>query len=172
MRLARLGVVKLALLLCAVVVVAGVGAACGSTPSGEEALLDLFQIVVEERPHDPDSWSGLADARLLNNDVDGAIEAQQRAATLDPSNLDRVVALGQLYDQAGDAEAALSALENFTERNPTNAEAFRDLGSRAAQAGRTDLARLAYQTFLRLDPDNPDADLVRDAIAELGDSGP
>lgn len=148
------------------------GGGGSSSAHGGEDFLGPAQVLVEERPRDPDAWSELADARLLSNDVDGAIEAQQRAVTLDPRNLDRATTLVQIYTQADDAEAALSAIETFTERNPTNAEAFRLLGTLAAQAGRNDLARLAYQTFLRLAPDNPDADLVRDAIAGLESGAP
>lgn len=137
----------------------------GSSPQGD--LLDDARARVEREPNSADAYDDLASAYAANDRLNEAVDAAEKAVELEPASYQRITTLISIQIRAGQTGAAITTLQDFTRDNPEHAEAFLQLGQLAEGAGREDLAGLAYQRFVTLAPDDPNAQDVRNRLAEL-----
>ena len=122
----------------------------------------------------PDSYAvqlALGQALRAAGDLDGALAAFDRAATLVPVATGSDSAHMLLTETAlekGDKPRAMQQLAKLLTHDHTDAEAARRLAELASTAGDTKLARMAYERVVMLDPFDaaPHTALGRIALAE------
>ncbi len=79
---------------------------------------DLLRKAVAANANLPVSWNTLGVALYQTKDVAGALDAWERAASLDPRQYDALFNLGLVAFEAGDRERAKSALRRFVATAP------------------------------------------------------
>jgi Tetratricopeptide repeat len=138
-------------------------------------------------PKDAAAWTKLAEAYLarsssqaqgstalaadLNNAAIAyakadALLAKQKGKAARQQRLLVLQALAPVYSQLGDAQSAARVYGDITGLTPKDPQAFFSLGSAAITAGDTSTALLAFTRYLQLDPKSPDAQAVKDWIAQ------
>ena len=106
-------------------------------------------------------WTGTVAQTLgtiyyqIKQDNDAAVGMFQLAFQLDPTNLDCLTMLGDIYTEQGNFEAAISAYRQIIAREPDNADCYNYLGYLLWQLDKNDEAIIAYQKAIDLQPDNP-----------------
>ena len=103
-----------------------------------------------------EQWYDMA-CELEMSSVDSAIDAYERAVTLDPKHADAHVNLGRLLHEQGNAAAAEAHYRAAVEADPHHETAAFNLGVALEDLGRVDDAMRAYAMAIDLDPNNADA---------------
>lgn len=99
-------------------------------------------------------WISLSKARLMEADLDGAVDAAERAVSQRPTDADRWRHLGTCRAATSDLDGAVDAFGRATDLRPSDAAAWRQLG--AAFLARRDFgsAGVATERACALDPDS------------------
>ena len=118
----------------------------------EDSLAQLA-IARKLRATDPVLMDMEARAHLAAKRWPDAIAAAKQALDLAPKT-ERLVALAQLYWNAGQKEQAIAALQNWVELKPDDAAAQIAFASQLLEAGRVDEALQHYDAAARLQPNN------------------
>jgi tetratricopeptide (TPR) repeat protein len=115
---------------------------------------------------------GRANLLLGEGDVDGAIDALQKAIQLDPDAEDLRFMLAEIYSETGRLKEAKRTIEDILIRNPESVKAHQVLGSVALGEGQPDVAADHFRKVLELDPDNQLMALkLSIALVRLGETG-
>jgi uncharacterized protein (TIGR02466 family) len=101
-------------------------------------------------------WVALGDGCLAARRFQAAIDAYQRAATLDSSSPEVAARLGAALQAAGRVEEAASCYRKALERSPESGLLHYNLGTALKALHRFDEAVVEYRQAVRLVPDNPD----------------
>jgi Flp pilus assembly protein TadD len=112
----------------------------------------LCETILARRAGDPVALHLLGAARHRLGDVQGAVHALTRAATLDPRNAEVHANLGAALRAAGNAAAAIESLRRAVALRPDAVPARYNLGNALAQLGRHEEAIAAYRNAVTLDP--------------------
>jgi tetratricopeptide (TPR) repeat protein len=102
------------------------------------------------------AWSLLAEARDVNGDSDGALQAARQAIRLDPHSTAPYLALATLAEHRGDDEEALQHLRRAWGIAPADVGLLLRVASAAERAGQPADARLALERAVEVNPDSPD----------------
>jgi tetratricopeptide (TPR) repeat protein len=117
-----------------------------------------------------ESWKaiGEAGARLIERDLDGAMEAANRAVAADEGNPYAHYQLAIVAAQRDDWGRSLQALERSIELKPDFAYAHYYAGQAAQRVGETAKSADHYRAFLRLAPDAPERPSVQSLLRTIG----
>ncbi len=99
------------------------------------AAVQRLEIVLEKNPSNPVAWTRLAEARAKGGDLEGAAEAQRRAAALRPSSEFSQLALGDAELRIGNRASARAAWRRAVAVDPRFASAWARLAVLARQDG-------------------------------------
>ncbi len=91
----------------------------------------------------------------VNHDVDAAIDAFTLASELDPTNLECLVMLAELYFEQGNMQGALDLYQVIQQCDPENPDCHNYVGYLLWQMDRNDEAIQSYNLALNHDPNNP-----------------
>ena len=144
---------------------------------GSEALIDgdyaraaeEFHLATEDLPNDARAWSGLAKALVrLGQDAD-AIDAYERALTINPQDAKVLQSMGELQLRLSRHEEAESNLRQALRLDPALADAQVSLAELLLATERGDEAIAAYDAALSIDPNDRDILISRsEALMNLG----
>jgi cytochrome c-type biogenesis protein CcmH len=152
-------------------------AAANMTPEQRQAMIhsmvDQLAAKLQSAPDDLAGWMRLAKAYSVLGERDKAADAYERAAKLDPKNVD--IPLGEVDALlTGDAldqslpDRVVALLHRIETLSPQQPEALWYLGLAAAQAHQPDQAAGYWQRLLAaLPPDAPERKTVTDALATV-----
>lgn len=117
-----------------------------------------------------ESWKAIGEAgsRLIERDLDGAMEAANRAVAADEGNPYAHYQLAIVAAQRDDWGRALQALERTIELKPDFAYAHYYAGQAAQHVGETAKAAEHFRAFLRLAPDAPERAAVQSLLRTIG----
>lgn len=117
-----------------------------------------------------ESWKAIGEAgsRLIERDLDGAMEAANRAVAADEGNPYAHYQLAIVAAQRDDSGRALQALERTIELKPDFAYAHYYAGQAAQHVGETAKAAEHFRAFLRLAPDAPERAAVQSLLRTIG----
>lgn len=107
-----------------------------------------------------DAWTSTVAQTLgvlyyqVKQDLDAAVAMFQLAFQLNPSNLDSMAMLADLYFEQGNLESAIGAYKHILTYEPENAECYSYLGYLLWQMDKNDEAIEAYQTAIKFDQKN------------------
>lgn len=124
----------------------------------------VIEMRAELYPQDIDAQLDLAEVRLYQDDLDGAIAALERALELDPTRGELLQRLGDLHRRLGHFTEAEESYRGYQDRVPDRPEPLLSLGRLRLAVGDHDGAHQSYERALLLDPDNVD---ILVALAEL-----
>ena len=113
-----------------------------------------------EYPDNSRAWMLVGNLALDQGDYSRAIEAQTRAAALDPTQATYYHVLGVAYLQSGRAEEASAALEQALALDPRSFATNISLGQARSQLGWTRAARAAFKSASRAEPSRPEPYLM------------
>ena len=117
------------------------------------AVLDMW---VRLYPHDIDALSQQALYRKIRQDLIGAVASYERILDIDPSRIQILDDLADLYTQLGDHQKAERCLKRYVTVHPTRAEGYKDLADFYSGIGRLDDARDAIEQALLIEPEELD----------------
>ena len=117
-----------------------------------EEAAQAYRTAAEANPDDFESWNNLGNVRFAQNDLDGAIEALDRARLLRPDVLPIYSNLSEVLARADRREARQTLMRDAASRAPTNADVLAELGLAEAGAGDLAAAQDAFRAALALDP--------------------
>jgi tetratricopeptide (TPR) repeat protein len=122
------------------------------------------------REQGDESWKaiGEAGAKLLARDVDGAMEAANRAVAANGGNSYAHYQLGIVATRQNDWTRALEAFTRAIEVKPDFAYAHYYAGQAAQRVKQTSKAVEHYTAFVRLAPDAPERAAVQSLLRTLG----
>ncbi|MEM9290191.1 MAG: tetratricopeptide repeat protein [Acidobacteriota bacterium] len=144
------------ILVC--LIAAGALAAMTHAPPNLAKALEVQQQLVTERPNDPQVYNDLGNLLLLDQRVEEAELAYERAVELDSTRPTPHFNLALLYQRRGDTEQALETFQKVIELEPRYAWAHFQIGSiLERQSGAKDEAVEAYGRAFALDPDLADS---------------
>lgn len=102
----------------------------------------------EEEPAPPVSEGAVQNVQDISR-----MEAQYKdAIAKDPKNFDAVVALGNIYYDAGQAEKAIDIYQKALEINPSDVNVMTDMGTMYLKVGNYDKAIETFRKSLSIDP--------------------
>ena len=138
----------------------------GVIQSGEE--IRLLQEAVKRDPENGDAWIRLGNILMDSSRFDEAIEAYQKALAIDPKNVDVRVDLGSCYRKAGKPDKAVEEYRAALKLDPNHLNGHKNLAIVLAY-DLHDRAQAVkeFEKALALAPNAPDADRLRQVIAEL-----
>jgi Flp pilus assembly protein TadD len=113
-----------------------------------------FLAVLEKESEETMAWFGLGLARLAQANLEGAREALERAAELDPESPAPRSALGAVYDRLGRHGLAQGQLERALELDPNDVAVLNNLGISYLLAGRAPKAEELFRRAVELDWDD------------------
>lgn len=124
-----------------------------------DAAVEAYDHVVRLAPQDFESWNNLGNARAATGDLQGSVDALERAMALDPqappTRLNLALALRSV-DRADDAEALLKrTAEDF----PDDARALHELYVQYKKEARQEDAIAAIEAAVARDGDNANLQL-------------
>jgi tetratricopeptide (TPR) repeat protein len=127
-----------------------------------------YQAVLAEDPDNTDAHLGVANAHMMNRDIDAAMAEIEKINVSDISDPVVFYNIGSLlFDQGQSAEAA-TYYELALQRNPNFADAHMQLALCMIQQGQMDEAKPHLEKVIELDPDSPNAALAQDFLNSLG----
>ena len=103
-------------------------------------LRELFDVLIEQYPHEHDIHSLYALYLASSKDYEGAAEQTEQALLADPSNVDEWQMLSSLYYQVDENDKAFSAVERALHYFPDNSPLLLMYGSRQLIDGNYDEA--------------------------------
>ncbi|MBI3789773.1 MAG: tetratricopeptide repeat protein, partial [Gemmatimonadetes bacterium] len=122
--------------------------------------------VLARVPNAPQAWANLGLLRRDQRDLDGAVQALERALALDPKSALALAELSSTLVALGRLAPARRAAEWLTAEHGLLPEAWDALGAVAFEQGDYDVATACYDTALTLRPDDIAANWNR-ALLEL-----
>ncbi|MHB9009473.1 MAG: tetratricopeptide repeat protein, partial [Limisphaerales bacterium] len=133
----------------------------GESEKGREQLEKL----ATQYPRVPAVHDQLAVARLLNRDVEGALQSLDKATGLNPDYTDAVLLNAELSIRSGKAEAVIAGLQDFLQRqsqrgDPTNSVVVRALATAFLASGKPEEAVTAFRQAEVLAPRQPQIPLL------------
>ena len=99
-----------------------------------------FNRVLRTTPNDPRAQRGLAEARVMQNDPEGALQALGPSLGAENVSSNLLAAGGQLSLRTGDVDAGVELLERAAANDPNNLERQMDLAVAYITAGNVDRA--------------------------------
>ncbi|KPW36048.1 hypothetical protein ALP72_03545 [Pseudomonas coronafaciens pv. coronafaciens] len=117
---------------------------------------EAFQEYLKSQPQNTQNQLQLARLYLQTGDLDPAVEALQRATSLDPGNIEAALAHIELLDRKGQAEQARGLFAGLLERNPGSSMLQHALGMWLLNHGQAEFALLSLAKATELAPDNND----------------
>ncbi|MBY0402711.1 MAG: tetratricopeptide repeat protein, partial [Cyanobacteria bacterium] len=90
----------------------------------------------------------------VRQDMDAAVAMFQLSFQLNPSNLDSMVMLADLYFEQGNLQSAVGAYQYILKHEPENAEYYSYLGYLLWQMDKNDEAIKAYEKAIHFDPES------------------
>jgi cytochrome c-type biogenesis protein CcmH len=126
---------------------------------------------MQEQPNDIAGWIMLGRSYMALERVDDAYQAYDRAAKLDPNNVDAMMGLGEslVLRAGGDiTPAAAELFDHAATLAPNNPKALLYGGFAAAVRGNRALARSRWQALKALHPPEKIEAMLDQRIAELG----
>ncbi|MBD0329789.1 MAG: tetratricopeptide repeat protein [Thermoleophilia bacterium] len=94
---------------------------------GRDDGVELLERAVALAPEDPEAWSDLGRALVLEGRVTSAGEAFRRVIRLQPDDHDALIGIAHTAYLSGDPAAAITALRQAVERDSGDAAALRSL---------------------------------------------
>lgn len=130
--------------------------------------LDNLKSIATMNPGKAEGWIAYGNALMDSQKFNDAITAYQKALSIDPKNVDVRVDMGTCLRNMGKFDAAVAEFRKALAIAPNHVNAHRNLGvvlgfdlkDRASAAKE-------FQKYLELAPNAPDAQQVRQAIAQL-----
>ena len=163
--------------------------AAGCTPPGPRALLDGEKLIKQEKyreaveklklatqllPTNAQSWNHLGLAYHGLGEYEKAIEAYQKALTINPDLESVRYNLGVLYLQTDRPGDAARELTSFVVMRPTSVDGLVKLGSAQIRLGDWDRAATVYTQAYKASPTSPDVlnglGLIQMHRRQLGDA--
>jgi len=130
--------------------------------------IDNLRSLAKMNPGKADGWIALGNALMDTQQFSEAIDVYQKALALDPKNVDVRVDMGTCMRGVGKFEAAAAEFRKAIKIEPNHLNAHRNLGVVFGYDLKDrEGAIKEFKTFLELAPNAPDADKVRDLIAQL-----
>ena len=122
-----------------------------------------FQKLVDKHPNAGQIWTMLGESKRFAGDINGAIDALNKAKSLDPNNFQPCLSLALLYDAQGRVDEARKSYEDTIRLQPDNVDALNNLAYLKAESG-VDLDQaLSYaQRAQQKQPNNPE---IQDTVA-------
>lgn len=122
-----------------------------------------FQKLVDKHPNAGQIWTMLGESKRFAGDINGAIDALNKAKSLEPNNFQPCLSLALLYDAQGRADEARKSYEDTLRLQPDNVDALNNLAYLKAESG-VDLDQaLSYaQRAQQKQPNNPE---IQDTVA-------
>jgi tetratricopeptide (TPR) repeat protein len=114
-----------------------------------------FRIVVSERPRYIPAYLHLADAHVLNKEVNLALDVLNDALKVDDASKDVRRKLARLYNDRGDYGAAEAQLRKIVEQHPGDARARVELGDFMMVHEKAARAEDVYRSGVEESPQNP-----------------
>jgi len=168
------------ILLCAVLVLLFGAVGCQQKEASNKQVVappqamvtaqqvDNLRALAKMNPGKADGWIALGNALMDTQQFSEAVEAYQKALAIDPKNVDVRVDMGTCLRGIGKFEPAVAEFRKAIKLAPSHLNAHRNL---AVVLG-FDLkdregAVREFKTFLELAPNAPDADQIKDVIAQL-----
>jgi TolB-like protein/Tfp pilus assembly protein PilF len=103
----------------------------------DDSAVDLFEQVTRDDPGFAPAWAALGIAyQSINNDLDRALEAAQRALSLDPDNVDALDAMGSANRSRMQWQKAERYFDRALEIDPNSVELLEDYAEFLAYTGR------------------------------------
>jgi tetratricopeptide (TPR) repeat protein len=124
------------------------------------------QSVASRDPGSVDNWVELGDLFRKAGERNRAVQAFNRAASLQPTNLRVQNRLGEMMLAEGRTQQALQRFQNILSVDETRAEVWINLGLAHAVAGNCAEARQAWNTALQHRPDDPTARKYLDGLCQ------
>jgi tetratricopeptide (TPR) repeat protein len=116
--------------------------------------IDAYQQVVAAAPADWESWNNLGNARSGVGDLEGSVEALQRAADLNPASAPIRINLATALTAAASFDEAEGQLRKMAEDFPSDAKPLRELHGLLKQQGRDEEALAAIGEAVDREPND------------------
>ena len=113
-----------------------------------------YEQLIKLDPNSPDIYYQMADVYLKLNDIEGSINALNRAEKITGPSMESTYEKYRIYTQAGKYDKAIIELEKIAKENPTETRIFGMLGELYEQVGNKEKAFENYNKILELDPNN------------------
>ncbi|HEX4737986.1 MAG TPA: sulfotransferase [Allosphingosinicella sp.] len=111
---------------------------------------EAYETVVAAFPDDFESWNNLGNARAVLGQLDGAIEALERAIALRPDLGAIYLHLSEILARADRPEARQALMREAARRHPADAEVQAELGLAESSMADHPAAERAYREAIRL----------------------
>lgn len=122
-----------------------------------------FQRLVDKHPNIGQVWIMLGESKQFAGDIAGAIDALNKAKTLEPNNFRPYLSLALLYDKQERFDDARKSYEDVIRLQPDNVDALNNLAYLKADKGiDLDQALTYAQRAQQKDPNNPE---IQDTVA-------
>ena len=127
-----------------------------------------FDRALAAAPADSDLWTDIARFRRENEETGGAIEATDRAVSLNPRNVDALVLRGELTRAQYGLAAAMPWFDRALEIDPSSLAALGERAATLGDLGRTREMLADTRRLLSLSPDNRWAYYLQAVLAARG----
>jgi tetratricopeptide (TPR) repeat protein len=114
--------------------------------------LNLLEESLRKNPNQLDAHSQLGYLHSKLGQFDKAVEAYEKAISIDPSNYRDSFGLAMAYIKLDQPQKAAAPLVQCTQQNPDFPDAFYNLGLVYEALGILDKAADAYQNFIKINP--------------------
>lgn len=121
--------------------------------------VEAYEYVVAGEPGDFESWNNLGNARSATGDLDGSVEALEKAMALDPLAPPTRLNLAVALRSVGRGDDAEVLLRRTAEEFPDDARALHELYVQYKKEGRQDDAMPAIESAIARDPENANLQL-------------
>jgi tetratricopeptide (TPR) repeat protein len=133
--------------------------------------LERVQAQVTKMPNDDAVYVLLGGLQVANNDLAAAETSLQKAAQLNPSNLDAIILLSKVEMARGEGDQALATAYKSIDSNPRNVTAYFFAGTMEELRGKPKRAEDVYRKALQVDPNyGPAANNLAYLMLENGES--
>ena len=113
---------------------------------------DIWTDILEQLPHNPAIWSNRGNARVSQNNLEGALADYRQAIELAPDQPDPYLNRGVAWERLQDWEAAIADYNQVLDLNPQDAAAYNNRGNANAGMGQWDAALADYDKATQLAP--------------------
>jgi len=136
----------------------------GDAAAAERCLADLARLA----PNDPEQWAVIAQTAMNHHHYAQAMEAYEKAASIEPEDVNLLNQLGYAAAYAGDLNTSVQALTRYENLRPSETNPLDSLGDANLLLGRLKEAENFYLQAARKNPDFLNgADFFKAAIAHL-----
>jgi serine/threonine protein kinase len=136
-----------------------------------EAAIAQFQNLTAIQPNSAPAWKGRGDALFSLGRYSGALEAYNKAISLQPNDIKSVINKGKVLYQLGKARypEALNAYDNALKIDPNSAEAWSGKGLVYIGLGQNEKAYASFDKAQAIQPDEPGVWLEEGLAIESSD---